>query len=240
MNEQNNRQLRLSRQAELVADPEGLTMLIIGVGGIGSNAAHVAMSVGFEELTIMDPDVVMEENLYPGFFSHGDQGRPKVEALYDRLYDVFGNTIDVEPIVGSFPDHDEFPTFDIVLICTDTLESRREAWRHGRELCRGVWIDARMGGTLSTVYAIDREDQDAMRDYDMELREGREGELPCGQKATAPLTKGFINGMIGKVLIDIANGDKPLHMQRYDLAFGDMIRQELPPAREVNDAETPE
>lgn len=227
------RRLRLSRQADMVADPGQLSVLIIGCGGIGSNAFHVAVSLGYQNFTLVDPDSIGEENIFPGFFP-GDSyafltpGAPGATSVKDkhkaRWLDFYGdmtfgieaNHVEVStaeaalngPLVGL--------EWDVVIIGTDTLVSRRQIWQqYGRKIGRQWWIDGRMGALLCSVYCLDTADPKAVAGYE-ETLEGQENDLPCGQKSTAMITKGWIPAFIGQNLADIANGRTPLALQRYD------------------------
>jgi molybdopterin/thiamine biosynthesis adenylyltransferase len=223
-------QLRLSRQADLIPPLGDISVAIIGVGGIGSNAAHLLVSMGFTNVHLFDFDTVEEENLYPGFFSQNYVGTDKARSVYGDIMDRYGRGLSY--CNDHFEDSDALQ-YDIILICTDTLGSRRTIWRrHAQEQCNHVYIDARMGGTLATVYAVEMADDNAIGEYYDVLADGREGELPCGEKATAPLTKGFIMGMIGQVIFDIANNKTPPFMQRYDLTHHLYLAQDEPPALE--------
>ena len=232
-------ELRFSRQQDMIRDPSGLSLLIIGAGGIGSNALHLAVSTGFERITIVDPDFVAEENLAPAYFSRLALSLPKVEALDNDMYDRYG--VMINAIQSRLEDADllQQESFDIVIISTDTIESRQDIWTHfAKHLCHGLWIDARMGGVLATVYAVEMDDPSALADYTEELSISTNGTLPCGMKATAPLTKGWIPGMIGTVLYNAANGAKPPYMQRCDMGMGIFIVQGDAP--QLYNEETPD
>lgn len=229
--------IRLSRQANLIQNPPSVyNLLIIGAGSIGSNALHVAVSTGFENITIIDPDVIGEENIYPGFFSQiqVDGKRNKVEALSVDIYDRYGIHViyDAALLQQTNIIH---KTFDIVIIGTDSLASRRMAWNiYADELCRGYWIDARMGFWLATVITVDMNNPWSKDTYQNSLSEETQGTLPCGEKATAPMTKGFIPGMIGQSLEKIVNETGPPYIQRYDM---ESMRHLVVPQKEYNQDE---
>lgn len=61
-------------------------VLIIGLGAVGSWVACTLVQSGVRRLVLMDPDKVELSNLHRQFgYTMGDVGRPKVEALADRL-----------------------------------------------------------------------------------------------------------------------------------------------------------
>ncbi|MGL5618108.1 MAG: HesA/MoeB/ThiF family protein [Tannerellaceae bacterium] len=59
--------------------------ILLGGAGIGSVVAECALRLGFENITIVDGDVVEESNLNRQDYEMSDLGRSKAEALKDRL-----------------------------------------------------------------------------------------------------------------------------------------------------------
>lgn len=210
----------LSRQRLIFGDGlENKAMTILGVGGIGSNVAHIAASVGIEKIFLIDFDDVAEENLYPGFFSGSvDLGANKAHAVAGDLLNRL--SIDSEHRYIDFMTFSRFSQLrgsytPIMMVCTDNIESRMEMW----EFCKGkdcLYIDGRMGGVEAEVYAFRANDEDAAARYEPTL-EGEFAHLPCGMKATAAMTKGWIPGMVGQVLYDISIGRDPQFKQQYSL-----------------------
>ena len=204
----------LSRQAMIFGDDlYGKSLAILGVGGIGSNAAHLAASVGVARLMLIDFDTVAGVNVYPGFFNMQDIGVPKTVATAIEL----GTRLDVDILVEVFAEMNQLRNrdIDIVMVCTDNIESRAEMWH----MCKGMdrwFIDGRMGGTECELYAFRANDEESVARYEPTL-EGRFSDLPCGMKATAALTKGWLPAMLGQVFYDISIGREPEFKQQYSL-----------------------
>ncbi len=59
--------------------------ILLGGAGIGSIVAECALRFGFENITIVDGDVVEESNLNRQNYRMQDIGKPKAEALKERL-----------------------------------------------------------------------------------------------------------------------------------------------------------
>lgn len=70
---------------ELRARLAECTVLIIGCGGLGSNAAEMLVRSGIGGLVLVDFDVVDEHNLNRQFYFRDQIGRPKTEALAENL-----------------------------------------------------------------------------------------------------------------------------------------------------------
>ncbi|MEN3040893.1 MAG: HesA/MoeB/ThiF family protein [Bacteroidia bacterium] len=67
-------------------DLQKATVLVVGVGGLGSPAALYLAAMGIGRLIIADPDTVAEENLHrQPLYTPSDIGRLKVEALAEYL-----------------------------------------------------------------------------------------------------------------------------------------------------------
>lgn len=207
----------MSRQSQIVGDLSDFTAVIIGVGGIGSNAAHILDSMGVGCIHLVDHDVVGVENIYPGYFTLHDIGRPKVEAVADKLScDTFTYQDRFSPD-GDPPNLSEV-TIDLLLLTTDTIESRLFAYQTlGGEAM--YTLDARMGGVNAQVFTIDRVGYDS---HIERLTGTTNNDLPCGEKATSPITKGFLVGMIGNSVVKISKHLPPPSVQIYSLG-GDYI-----------------
>ena len=199
--------LNLSRQANLIRGNPDISLCIIGAGGIGSNAAYVAASLGVTRIAIYDNGILEEPNVAPGWFSMEHIGKTKVEAIGLQVFAFTGVEIKAHPVKYTGQKGD----YDVVLIGTDTLSSRRQSFRHNK-LEYSWWIDGRMGKQLCSVYAVceGREEE-----YEKDLV-GKNGVLSCGEKATAYITKGHLQGMIGDALARIINMDRVPYLQLWD------------------------
>ena len=87
-----DKNLRLSRGSGIIRPPGGESVCVIGVGGIGSNAVHMLASMGITDFEVVDPDLVGEENIFPGFFRMADDGARKVDVMWHYATDMGGIT----------------------------------------------------------------------------------------------------------------------------------------------------
>lgn len=203
--------LDFSRQANLVKSPENLKVLIIGVGGIGSNVAYNLASMGVKQITLYDPDLVGIENVAPGFFTvaQAESGIPKVEAVRENIIHFLGNNAasEIKMVFEPFADQEE--EVDIVIIGTDTAASRKAAYFKRAARYR-YWIDMRMGGYTVQVYSFAADNDRRRQEYERSLLQLEENEAPCGEKSTAGITKGVIPGLLFNLIVPILNGDDSL------------------------------
>lgn len=208
----------MSRQANLIGDTSDLEVLIIGVGGIGSNVADMMVSLGVTKIWLMDHDIVAPENEFPGNFRAMFTDMNKARAVSNDLVAKYshGEHLEIYVLEDRIEDvefDEEF--WDIIVASTDSIDSRSYAFRTLQGNCN-LWIDARMGGASATVFAVSPLNNTQSKFY-------RENELrpviyplPCGDKATAYLTSGFIAGMVGLVVRDVSTGKVPPYQQIFD------------------------
>ncbi len=81
-------------------------MLVIGVGGLGSPAARVLAKSGVRSITLIDDDVVTEDNLHrQTLYEEADVGHHKVEVAARVLADealAAGHTLETNVIIDRF------------------------------------------------------------------------------------------------------------------------------------------
>lgn len=157
------------------------TVVIIGVGGLGSHLAQ-RMRLGVGRILLFDPDVVEQVNLGPQAFDNDDVGKSKVEACRDRLAAMTLAQVETYPVcyVGQ-----PIPKGAVVVCVVDNLETRKMIWREWIRFNAGIslWIDGRMGGLWGRIYALDPMDVPQVDWYDQKLaKAGQPEELPCTER----------------------------------------------------------
>jgi molybdopterin/thiamine biosynthesis adenylyltransferase len=103
------------------------TVVIVGVGAVGSEAARLLAQAGVGRLLLCDPDSVEQSNLSRGaLYGPGDLGRPKVEAAAaalrgrDRGLQVITRITDFRHGIGLA----ELRSANLVLSCLDSVTDR--------------------------------------------------------------------------------------------------------------------
>lgn len=95
---------------------------VLGAGSVGSVMAEALVRSGIRQLTLVDPDRVDVANLSRTVYTSADLGRPKVEALADRLAAVSPDvevTALAEPIGGDGGRLDALALVDLAVLATD-------------------------------------------------------------------------------------------------------------------------
>ncbi len=103
------------------------SVLIVGLGGLGTASALYLTAMGVGRLILVDPERVEISNLNRQIlYGTKDLGRPKVEAAAERLRELNPN-VEVETIMASLDEdlaHDVVKRADVVLDGLDNWRAR--------------------------------------------------------------------------------------------------------------------
>ncbi len=108
------------------------SVLMVGVGGVGSWCAEALVRSGVGRLTLVDPDCVEPTNCNRQLqATSATIGRPKVEALRERLLEI-NPEAEVTPLRASFPfettgdegEGDDLEGYDFVVDAIDSLADK--------------------------------------------------------------------------------------------------------------------
>ena len=157
---------------------------VIGVGAIGRQVALMLASMGAENISLYDPDVVDEVNL-------GSQGYPvaaveqvKVVAMmYDMVRlnpNLAGDALDGDPRKYR-PKH---PRHEVIFCCVDSITDRKAIARTCHKKETSLFVDGRMTSETFQVFTVyDHENGwDAYDDTCFPQEEAYEGS--CTAKST--------------------------------------------------------
>lgn len=220
----------LSRQSAMIDTKKIADMhfTIVGVGAIGSSALDTLARMGARKFTLYDPDIIESENLMPQNFALQSVGSNKVDAALDMLRPVlppeYFDTLEVNAFPALFNGNAR-DAFDVIVVATDTIESRRSIWQK-RELWGGynLYIDARIGGLFYQVFAVNPSVPAHITNYNLALTSSGNPDLPCGEKATAFISRGYVTGEIGKVITRHLRGLPNDFMISHDIETGEIVR----------------
>jgi len=113
------------------------TVLVVGVGGLGTPCARTLADAGVAHLVLMDPDVIDASNLPRQLlFEADDVGRPKAEVAAARLHRP---GLDVRAVVGRFDATTAAAALrgvDVVVDATDGAASKDVV--HGLAVAAGL------------------------------------------------------------------------------------------------------
>lgn len=171
-----------SRQIDIL-DPRMLVfpVVIIGLGHIGSNAAHELASLGFKRLILYDDDKVEEVN-FPGQFYRdpADLGKFKGEALREILCS-FHADLQITARKERFTGRRQLE--GIVVSGVDSMEARKEIWQAIKfNMAVPLYIDGRTGGEVIECHTVRPCQIEDIEAYEKTLLH-KGVPLPCGGKS---------------------------------------------------------
>ncbi|MGY4707099.1 HesA/MoeB/ThiF family protein [Candidatus Bipolaricaulota sp. J31] len=102
-------------------------VLVVGCGALGSHTAAALLRAGVRRLILVDRDIFELHNLHRvALYTESDVGRPKAEALAERLRAIDG-AAEIEEHVAHFGPHEAeelVPGVDLVVDGLDNMETR--------------------------------------------------------------------------------------------------------------------
>ena len=125
MNDRDSRTLKLVGEDGL-ARLKASSVLIVGVGGVGSYAAEAVARAGVGIITIMDGDSVQPSNLNRQLVAlTSTLGRNKAEVMADRIRDINPDA-DVTALARFYEVDDDFDltSYDWVIDAIDSIDSK--------------------------------------------------------------------------------------------------------------------
>lgn len=187
-----HRQLKI-----LPPDRTKTPITIIGCGGIGSVTALCIAKIGFENLTLYDPDIVETHNLPSQFFHPNQINLNKAEAISNI---ILGFTSIITQFNRIHWDNTQ-PTTPIIISAVDSMKIRKEIWDHMKtRFDVELYIDARMSAEKMRIYAFNPADEVEQKFYEAQLYDDEEAnEEECTAKAIAYNT--FVIGGIVASLV---------------------------------------
>lgn len=194
------------------------SIVLAGVGGIGSYVAFLLSRMKPSLLTIYDPDIVEEVNMSGQLYSKNDVGKAKVDSIANMIAD-YSNFFGTMSVRGEVTD---ISPADHIMICGfDNMKARRlffNSWLFHvsslpeEEKKKCLFIDGRLAAEEFQVFCItgdDRYHQDIyMKEY--LFSDAEADETICSYKQTSHCAN-----MIGSIIVNlfvnfVANECEPL------------------------------
>ena len=180
---------------------------IIGVGATGSSIALYLAKFGVQRMHAYDFDAVEPHNLPNSLvFGRSDIGKPKVEALRERLLRDCG----VEVVPHNEKVDGTHPVSGIVFLCTDTMSSRKAIWEGviKYKLPVKLMVETRLGAEFGWVHTVRPLSPTDVKGFEDSMFSDEEGEgSPCTYRAIAT-TVGLIAGIASHKLIKFAKNEE--------------------------------
>lgn len=162
------------------------SITIIGAGATGSRVFEALVNLGLHNIQVYDFDEVEPHNLANQIYQYSDIGNPKVVGLenwhHEKTTDMphpAGMAFNNKKVEGNM----KSDMGNVVFLLTDTMESRREIWKHSLWLNPSVEtvIETRMALTHGDIYQFNPNVASENRLWNESLIEDDEAEMSaCG------------------------------------------------------------
>ena len=180
------------------------SIILAGLGGIGSYVAFLLARMQPARITMYDDDIVEAVNISGQLYSVTDVGNYKGNAIYQMMKN-YGNFYNGNVNTQRFTDQS---LGGPIMICGfDNMEARKvfyQSWKNWRnttdDSSKCLFIDGRLAAEEFQVIAIQGDDERAMKLYEEEwlFSDAEAEETLCSYKQTT-----FMANMIGSVMVNI-------------------------------------
>lgn len=178
-----------------------VSILIGGIGGIGSHATYFLSSLG-HNLTLCDADIVEEENIGTQFHSINNIGNSKIFAITNLINYIKNPNFNPNVISASITEELKLSHFyDIYISAFDNMKARKAMLYHFKEALEfnedAILIDGRL---LAEDLQIITVTKDNIEEYKTRFifDDSEVEDLACTYKATS-----HFGGMIGSLITNI-------------------------------------
>jgi len=217
---------QLLRHADIIGgDLLKTPILVVGAGAIGSWTVMTLSRIGFNNIAVIDFDLVTEVNLGAQGYSMADAKKKKLktDALYDQVLANSGIAIRTYAcsIAEAAEKFNVFHTRVIVISAADSMEARKFAFNRSLKTNTvKYFLDARMGAEFGQIFNIAMDNIVRTKDYSNSLfTDAQAAELPCMAKSTAYCALAMSGILVSAVVNDL-KGTIYKHYYKLDLAQG--------------------
>lgn len=180
------------------------SIVLAGIGGIGSYVALLLSRLNPRTLFMYDPDIVEMGNMSGQLHSHTSCGDTKINSMQEILHDI-GYYYRAQ---GFNHRYDSASRKEDIMICGfDNMEARKIFFNNWvRHICyhfnpkECLYIDGRLSAESFQIFAIRGDDQRAMEEYKTKwlFDDSEAEETICSYKQTS-----FMAAMIASTMVNI-------------------------------------
>ncbi|MGI1671241.1 MAG: molybdopterin-synthase adenylyltransferase MoeB [Neptuniibacter sp.] len=172
------------------------SVLVLGLGGLGSPVAMYLAAAGIGELVLVDDDEVELSNLQRQIAHHSKRiGQPKVDSARNTIA-ALNPDVKVRTLFSRLSEEELtslVATVDLVVDCTDNFSTRfainRACFKHKKPLVSGAAI--RMEGQIAVYDPVNPESPC----YQCLYKEGEDEDLTCSESGVLSPVVGVIGSI---------------------------------------------
>ena len=184
--------------ASWFTDMRHVSVAVAGLGGIGSWASYFMARCNPYEMQIFDYDYVAVHNMGGQMFNVEDIGERKVYCMQNKIRRFYTGMLYAYDTKFRI----NYPGYDIVLSCVDSMSSRKDIFETYRnESRKKLLIDGRLAAEQFQVLCVDFTDAYSVERYQKEfLFDDKEAEQTiCSYKQTS-----YMSAMIASYMVNMA------------------------------------
>lgn len=192
--------------AEWFNEIQKQTVLLAGIGGIGSHLAFMLSRVKVGKLILYDPDVVDHTNLSGQLYTIRDTDSSKTSAIRRHLIN-FSEYFNILAFTRAF--NYDSPANKIMMCGFDNMEARKayfSVWKNyvdslpEEERCNCLFIDGRLAAEEFQIFCIKGTDYHLMKKYEKNwlFSDSEAEETLCSYKQTS-----FCANMIASIMTNL-------------------------------------
>lgn len=214
--------LDIIRHMELF-DPHNFNdpVTVIGCGATGSWLALALAKLGLTNITVYDFDVIESHNIPNQAYSISQIGQPKVNVLYDIIYNTTGTKINIKN-----ERYTNQRLTGIVFLMVDSMAERKRIWETSIKLKSQIklMIEPRMGLDMGRIYNVNPLDMEQIKRYEETLYSDDVAEVSaCGASMTVITTALGIASWCGRSLINWHNKEELDNEILIDFKYNNII-----------------
>lgn len=198
---------RLQRQLNII-NPEEFEgkIIIAGAGGIGSTLSLILTKMGFKNIHIFDDDTVEEHNIASQMYDIQDLGRLKTDRIETLLTIHKEDHQEIKGYAFKFPSTEVPITIsekDIICVCVDSMEARKNIWEFAKDLDWKLYIEGRMDAEIFKIYSVNQDSKEQYDTPDILYSDEEATEGLCTARAVAYNTftiGGFMSSIVKKAV----------------------------------------
>ena len=180
-------------------------ILLVGVGGVGSFAFEALIRSGFQDITIIDKDIVEESNINRQLVANLNTiGIPKVDVAYN-IAKTINNNIKIK-VINEYLSKDNINTldsdFDYIIDACDTLNTKLELIKFAEEnnikIISSMGVGNRIDASYIKISRLDKTNNDPLAKKLRKLvRDNKlNSKIPVVCSEEIPQKKEEVNSMI--------------------------------------------
>ena len=193
---------------------------IVGVGAIGSFVTLILSKMGMKKINVYDGDSVEEHNIPNQFYKLKQIGVIKTVAIKNIVKEY----ADTEITENGKVDNNTLIVSDIVILCTDSMKSRKLAYKKSMEFTKYI-IDARMNGNTYRIYTFDIKNEEHCKMYESSLYLDKHSDIGKCTEKTIIYNVAEIASKIANQIKKIEYGEKFSNFLAYDFKNDLLIKR---------------